>query len=920
MFRSPKSPSSRRCIAARVLAIGTLTLACSQALAQQPAPQNQQAAQPQRPQSQPVTTTPAQNQQTQPAPAQTGAAELDTVVVTGEALSLQRAIAEKRDLDVISDGVSADEVGTIPDYGLGEALERVPGVSAELNNGRGEAQFITIRGLNADYNAVTIDGVRLPSTETGKRNISLDILPSSLGQQMNVYKSFDAVNSANAIGGIIDVRTRSPFDNSGRRHAAMRASYGWYENQRTVASSRPSGIVDAAYSNTFGADGNWGVVLAASYFRRDSSTLITNSTNYRYYRDDGVRLPMNSPDLATAIPLPDRRRWYAYDNVRDRTGIFAKLQYDNFENFSAGLTGGWFRHQNDEQRWGHVLLQRIANYQLETPETGYMPRGQADTQVAWFNQDRQIRYLAAHAAMDVSDVSKVTLVASRGRGSIEQTELNSVFQTRDADESQLGFFFDAPSGGTPYFRPENPDFYFNPDNYFQVDYLNGSYSGVEDNRGLTLRFNHNFDQNTHGFGFIVGTDLDKIDREFDFERERWLSQRANTIPMGQMLSGDYITPWDGRGQRFDAIDGNKLNAFFQANPQLYRLDPANLHASIGSDYRLKEKVNAGYVLGGYRGDDLVVRVGVRNERTNLHAFGLRRDVVDGRDVYSPQWDRNSYSHWLPSVNVGWRIRPDLHLRGAYSQTVSRADYNALVSRDYARFNANDDLIITRGNPYLKPRVSTNYDLSMEWYFSPRSILSLGLFRKEISDEVATVTSTTEGPEYDTIVTQPVNIDSAKVDGLEFNYVQTSFDFLPGYLKNFGMSFNATWLNMDGGPLRMTDGSVRQLPALLQAPEQMYNLSLLWRHGDFNGRLSYKHTGDFPILYDNSNIVYDRWYRNNRTWDLHLGYRVNRQLRATVQAKNLTNERPARMYGPNHEQIRELIDNGRSVFVGFNYVF
>lgn len=848
------------------------------------------------------------------------AEELDTVLVVGEALSLQRAIAEKRNQDVISDGVSADEVGTIPDYGLGEALERVPGVSAELNNGRGEAQFITLRGLSAAYNAVTIDGIRLPSTETGNRNISLDILPSSLGRQMNVYKSFDAVNSANAIGGIIDVRTRSAFANRGKRHAAMRASYGHYENRRTVSSSGPSGIIDGAFSNTFGTDGNWGVVLAASYFRRDSGSLITNSTNYRYYTDAGVRLPMNSPDIFNAIPLPDRRRWYAYDNVRERTGVFGKLQYDNFDNFSASLSGGWFRHTNTEQRFGHVLMQRQNNYVLTDAETGYMPRGRADTQLAHFTQDRRINYLAATADLQVTEDGKLSAVFSQGRGSLGQTSMQDVFQTRDADELRLGFNYESPSGGTPYFAPENPDFYNNPDNYFQTIHETGSYRGVENNQGMTLRFNHNFDQSSYGWGFIVGADMDKIDREYDNELERWRPIRTNTIAMGQFLSGNYIQPYDGRGQRFDAIDGDKTSAFFDANAGLYRFDNASIDASVGQDYRMKERVTSGYALGGYRGDDLVVRVGVRHERTNLNSLGMRRDVIDGSDVYSLQVDRNSYSHWLPSVNVSWRIRPDLHLRGAFSQTVSRANYDQLVSRDYARFNANDDLVINRGNPYLKPRLSDNYDLSLEWYFSPRSILSAGLFRKDISNEIATVTSTTEGEEFNTIVTQPVNVDRARVDGLELNYVQTSLDFLPGYLQNFGISTNATFLKMDGGPLRMTNGEVRQLPALLQAAERMYNASLLWRDGDFNGRLSYKYSSDFPILYDSSNIVYDRWYRAMGTWDLHLGYRFTPKLRGTVQVKNLTNERPARMYGPDHSQIRELIDNGRSVFAGFNYVF
>lgn len=121
----------------------------------------------------------------QQAPAPAGAAtpavvatpDTDDIVVTGARLQAVREIEAKRQIAVISDSISADEIGTLPDFGLGEALQRVPGISTIQNNGRGEAQFLSIRGLSADYNLVQIDGVTLPANEIGRRNVSLDIIP-----------------------------------------------------------------------------------------------------------------------------------------------------------------------------------------------------------------------------------------------------------------------------------------------------------------------------------------------------------------------------------------------------------------------------------------------------------------------------------------------------------------------------------------------------------------------------------------------------------------------------------------------------------------------------------------------------------------------------------------------------------------------
>ena len=97
---------------------------------------------------------------------ETAPVQLDAVQVSGQHLSIRQAIGAKREAAVVSDGVAADDIGSIPDFGLGEALQRVPGVSMVVNNGRGEAQFMSLRGFNPDYNTVLIDGVALPSTET----------------------------------------------------------------------------------------------------------------------------------------------------------------------------------------------------------------------------------------------------------------------------------------------------------------------------------------------------------------------------------------------------------------------------------------------------------------------------------------------------------------------------------------------------------------------------------------------------------------------------------------------------------------------------------------------------------------------------------------------------------------------------------
>lgn len=78
------------------------------------------------------------------------------IVVTGEAYAVERATDAKRNRSIVPYTISASEIGAIPEFGLGEALQRVPGEPLVINNRRGEAQFLTLRGL-PDYNSATLD-------------------------------------------------------------------------------------------------------------------------------------------------------------------------------------------------------------------------------------------------------------------------------------------------------------------------------------------------------------------------------------------------------------------------------------------------------------------------------------------------------------------------------------------------------------------------------------------------------------------------------------------------------------------------------------------------------------------------------------------------------------------------------------------
>jgi len=135
---------------------------------------------------------------------------VDAVVITGQREAQRAAIAVKREAFAVSDVVSADDIGKLPDHNTAAALRRIPGIS--VMEDQGEPRFPVIRGLRSTYNRTTIDGALVASVDESDRTVPMDIVPSVMAGRLEVIKTVTPENDGNAIGGVINVTTRSAFD------------------------------------------------------------------------------------------------------------------------------------------------------------------------------------------------------------------------------------------------------------------------------------------------------------------------------------------------------------------------------------------------------------------------------------------------------------------------------------------------------------------------------------------------------------------------------------------------------------------------------------------------------------------------------------------------------------------------------------
>ena len=198
--------------------------------------------------------------------------ELQEVSVKGVFTGQRKALnAQKNKMGVVN-VVSADQVGKFPDSNIGDALKRISGINVQYD--QGEARFGQVRGTSADLSSVTINGNRLPSAEGDVRNVQLDLIPSDMVQTIEVNKVVTSDMDADAIGGSINLITKStPYKR------VLNATAGTGYNPVSKDAQMNFGFT---YGDRFFND-KLGVMAAVSY---QNAPIGSDDVEFEYDRDE----------------------------------------------------------------------------------------------------------------------------------------------------------------------------------------------------------------------------------------------------------------------------------------------------------------------------------------------------------------------------------------------------------------------------------------------------------------------------------------------------------------------------------------------------------------------------------------------------------------------------------------------------------
>jgi TonB-dependent receptor len=196
--------------------------------------------------------------------AEGGDASDETIVVEGFRQSLQNAQSRKKQADTIVDSVTAEDIGALPDRSVTETLQRIPGISinrfaagVDPDHFSVEGSGVVVRGLT--YVRSEFNG-REAFTANNGRALGFADVPSELLGGVDVFKSPSADRIEGGIAGVVNLRTRLPFDKKGLVIAgSLEANYGDFAKKES-----PTGAI--VISNTWDTGiGEIGLLGSFSY-------------------------------------------------------------------------------------------------------------------------------------------------------------------------------------------------------------------------------------------------------------------------------------------------------------------------------------------------------------------------------------------------------------------------------------------------------------------------------------------------------------------------------------------------------------------------------------------------------------------------------------------------------------------------------
>lgn len=866
--------------------------------------------------------------------------ELQGITVSGVLNEQQRALNQQKVADNLMQVVSAEQMGRFPDVNVSDALKRLSGVTSD-------GKEIQLRGTPANFTNINVNGEQIMgSQEGGKRNETMDVIPTDILSSMEVQKTLLPSNDGDAIAGVINMRTGIARSLKPSFTVDLGSGYAFIRDKVNYNAK-------VSYSQRFlktnaNPDGAFGVKLNYSYMVENNGYDRLEAEAWEPY---DLKDAKTGDVISEGTYFPTDFR-YRYQNLKStRHGVSVALDWQPTK-FTKFVLSSLFNYR-DEDGDRYRFRTRFRS------QDGYylMPDGTIGS--------KRMRSISQVTASDET-VHNFNINLD-GETSFGTWKIDGgLFYTK----SKRDYFSEMDGFQTPDWRvgkkvnkekiPNDAIIGVIPgiNKYLTSTYIFEPFGKMgnepcDDISRFNLYTQENWNYKSGGDNFTVRLNVNK---------NYFIKSFASTFSAGakgKFMSYYGSVPENTLNYSFTASDANSLsNMLYRANlsgdwlgghmsyfgpvPDIGKIRAYVNSSASESDktvneyttginrdgyyYDANENVAAGYMMNKMQINKLMFLAGFRVEYTHVDYKANKLDPFVNPDAPIQNDDETLYNDYkctkvssklhytkfLPNIQFKYDLTDNTIFRLAWTTGYSRPNVSDLVPKQ----SVNQDLQrVTIGNPDLEAAYGHNLDFLFEHYLSNVGIISGGIFYKHISNFIYTSegiiddpTSTYNGWQ----VMQTKNGDAAKLYGGEIT-VNSSLTFLPGFLKNLVFTGNFTYIHSKA----MTSqerGSMR-LPGQAKTTA---NLALAYSCKRFTLQASFNYIGKY-IQSLGSSSERDIWRDGRWQMDINGNIQIIKGLTFWAEAVNLLNSENYFYFGDKSRCYTSQF-NGTIARCGLTYKF
>jgi len=670
--------------------------------------------------------------------------EVSAEVERGSALAL---IDHRKAASVLTNAIGSEEIGRSPDSDAAGALKRVTGVTIV------EDRSLVIRGLQGRYSSARLNGAPLPSTDPDRNSVPLDLFPSAMLESIVAMKTYTPDQPGDYTGGVVDIRTK---DFPGGRSAKLSFGTSWNSNTSFKDGLRYQGgdldflgvddgtraIPDLVPTDIKVIDALVGDQQLQDIGRSFSSVWEPRPNTQPVNQSASLSLADQTNILGTDVSLLAAGTYsnsYSTKDLIERILVTAAADEEPETDYTGAVTERTVRWS----LFGRSNLLFSPTHQLTVRSLYTRTSDDQARELAGYNRDRNTNLQNYRLRFISRSMWSNTVEGDHLLGMLGDTRFHwragYARATSDEPDRREVVYEEIADGRFIWRELTNSGL-----RYF-TSLADRDYSGSAD---VTVPVGR-------GEFKLGGLYLDK-DRDFFTRRFRYRTRgplgNAAFMSPDQLFSSDHIAP-------------NLL----ELEEDTRRTD----------NYDADQRTRAAYAMVDLPIDILRISGGVRLE--NVEQTVIPYDLFD---LGLPAVDsaRIDNTDALPAINITVAPTDAINVRAAFSRTVARPEFREQAPFDFVDFAGG---FLQVGNPALVRSSILNYDLRVEWFPEPTSLVAVSGFYKDFDHPIEQIVF----PSSELISTWDNN-ESASLYGAEIE-LRTSLRPFVDALENFSIAGNLT---------------------------------------------------------------------------------------------------------------------------------